>query len=712
MSKKNTPKDKNQNSSSEQNLANTFVKDNGKDPKPFMKIHSETSSKLSKEDLKIALKLMLVSREIDNRAMNLLRQGKTFFHIAAAGHEAIQTAVGMNLNPQKDWLFPYYRDLTLVLAAGVTPKDFFLQCFAKADDPSSGGKQLPCHYGSPHLKLPSQSSNTGTQFLQAVGTALASVKERIDSVTYVSSGEGTTSQGEFHEAINWASREKLPVLFVIENNKYAISVPISQQTGGVGGSIAEMMAGYENLLRIKIDGTDFEESFNSVKNVLDHLRNGRGPVLIEAEVVRLQSHSSSDDQKKYRDHEELKKDLMNCPINKLSQKLISLGILTQAEFDKMRKEAHGEVEKAAAEALKASDPNIQEAEKYIFDESGLKENFVYEKNQSAGPNIVMVDAINHALHEEMAKNDKMFIFGEDIADGKGGVFTATKGLSTKFGEERVFNSPLAEASIMGVAIGMALAGMKPVVEIQFGDYIWPAFMQIKNEMVSFRYRSNNTWTTPVVIRVAVGGYIHGGLYHSQNIESIFAHIPGIYIAFPSNAADAKGLLKTACRINDPVLFCEHKGLYRQSFAITPEPDDEYLVPFGKAKVVREGNDLTVISYGVCLWDSILAAKKLQDEGYSVEVVDLRTIIPLDTETIYNSVRKTNKAVVIHEDTLTGGFGAEIAARISEFCFEHLDGPVKRIAAKDSHIPYSPALEDAILPNRTRIYRGIKELLEY
>jgi len=392
--------------------------------------------------------------------------------------------------------------------------------------------------------------------------------------------------------------------------------------------------------------------------------------------------------------------------------LIASGILTQAEYDKMKKDAHHEVEKAADEAIKEPDPNIHDADKHIFDESGFKEKFVYEKNPPAGPNIVMVDAINHALHEEMAKNDKMFIFGEDIADGKGGVFTATKGLSTKFGSERVFNSPLAEASIMGVAVGMSLAGMKPVIEIQFGDYIWPAIMQMKNELVTFRYRSNNTWTTPVVIRVAVGGYIHGGLYHSQNIEAIFAHMPGIYIAFPSNAADAKGLLKTACRINDPVLFLEHKGLYRQSFAITPEPDDEYLVPFGKAKVVREGNDITVISYGVSLWDSVFAAKKLQDEEYSVEIIDLRTIIPLDTETIFNSVRKTNKAVVVHEDILTGGFGGEIAAQISEFCFEHLDGPIKRIAAKDSHIPYSPALEDAILPNRARIYRGIKELLEY
>lgn len=691
-----------QNKSKHDNKKESLVPDNS----------TMTLNGLSSDDLKIALKFMMLSREIDQKAMNLLKQGKTFFHIAAAGHEAIQTAIGMNLNPQKDWLFPYYRDLTLVLTAGVTAKDFFLQCFAKADDPSSGGKQLPCHYGAPNIKLPSQSSNTGTQFLQAVGTALASVREGKDSITYVSSGEGTTSQGEFHEAINWASREKLPVLFVIENNGYAISVPISQQTGGVGGSIAEMMAGYENLLRIKVDGTDFKESYNTAKKALNHLKNKKGPVLIEAEVVRLQSHSSSDDQKKYRDHTELEKDLMNCPINKLSNKLISDGIVTNTELEKLKKEARDEVEIAAAEALKSADPNIHDADKHVFDESGFREKFVYEKNQPTGPNIVMVDAINHALHEEMAKNDKMFIFGEDIADGKGGVFTATKGLSTKFSNERVFNSPLAEASIIGVAAGMALAGLKPVVEIQFGDYIWPAFMQLRNELATFRYRSNNTWPAPVVIRVAVGGYIHGGLYHSQNIESIFAHIPGIYIAFPSNAADAKGLLKTACRINDPVLFLEHKGLYRQSFAITPEPDEDYLVPFGKAKLVREGNDISVISYGVCLWDSIIAAKKLQDEGYSVEVIDLRTIIPLDTETIYDSVRKTNKAVVIHEDTLTGGFGGEIAARISEFCFEQLDGPVKRIAAKDSHIPYAPPLEDAILPNRNRVYRGIKELLEY
>jgi 2-oxoisovalerate dehydrogenase E1 component len=389
------------------------------------------------------------------------------------------------------------------------------------------------------------------------------------------------------------------------------------------------------------------------------------------------------------------------------------GIINDADYKKIWKEINEEIDEASNRAFKSTDPDPKDATKFVFDESGLKESLEYEKRIPSGDKIVMVDAINHALHEEMKRNKDIYIFGEDVADMKGGVFTATKGLSTTFGDERVFNSPLAEASILGVANGMALAALKPVVEIQFGDYIWPAFMQMKNETSSMRYRSNNVWSTPVVVRVAVGGYIHGGLCHSQNIESIYAHVPGIYIAYPSNAADAKGLLKTACRINDPVLFCEHKGLYRQSYSISQEPDDNYLLPFGKAKVVKEGNDITVVSYGVSIWDSVFAAKKLEEEfGYSVEVIDIRTIIPLDEETIFRSVKKTNKVIVIHEDTLTGGFGAEIAARIADNCFQYLDGPVKRIAAKDSHIPYAPVLENTVLPSRQQIYSGIKELIEF
>lgn len=659
------------------------------------------------------LRMMIRSRIIDNKAMRLLKQGKTFFHIAAEGHEAVQMAIGLQLDPKKDWLFPYYRDLGTVLMAGLTPEEVFLGTFAKATDPASGGRQLPVHWGMINAQIPSQSSPTGTQFLQAVGTALASRRKGIKNVSYVSSGEGTTSQGEFHEAVNWASREKLPVLFVIQNNRYAISVPVEHQTAGKDGSVAEMMGGFHSLYRKKIDGTDFFESFEQIKEAINYIKSGKGPALIEANVVRLQSHSSSDDQKKYRDHSELEKDKEEDPIEKYLGRLKKDKIINDDEYQKIWKEINVEIDEAADRASKSADPDIRDAIKFVYDESGLKESLDYEKRTPSGDKIVMVDAINHALHEEMKRNKDMYIFGEDVADMKGGVFTATKGLSTTFGDERVFNSPLAEASILGVANGMSLASLKPVVEIQFGDYIWPAFMQMKNETATMRYRSNNAWSTPVVVRVAVGGYIHGGLCHSQNIESIYAHVPGIYIAYPSNAADAKGLLKTACRINDPVLFCEHKGLYRQSFAISQEPDDNYLLPFGKAKVVKEGNDITIVSYGLSMWDSFFAAKKLEEEfGYSVEVIDIRTIIPLDEETIFRSVKKTNKVVVIHEDTLTGGFGAEIAARIADNCFQYLDGPVKRIAAADSHIPYAPILENTILPSRQKIYEGIKELLEF
>jgi 2-oxoisovalerate dehydrogenase E1 component len=676
-------------------------------------IYSNGMMGFEKKQLIDILKMMIRSRIIDNKAMRLLKQGKTFFHIAAEGHEAVQMAIGLHLDPKKDWLFPYYRDLGTVLMAGLTPEEVFLGTFAKATDPASGGRQLPVHWGMINAQVPSQSSPTGTQFLQAVGTALASRRKGIKNVSYVSSGEGTTSQGEFHEAVNWASREKLPVLFVIQNNRYAISVPVEHQTAGKDGSVAEMMGGFHALYRKRMDGTDFFESYEELKKAIQYIKSGKGPALIEANVVRLQSHSSSDDQKKYRDHSELEKDKQNDPIEKFEIRLKQEGMITDDEYQKIWKEINEEIDEAADRALKSSDPDIKDAARYVFDESGLKESLDYEKSEPSGEKIVMVDAINHALHEEMKRNKDIYIFGEDIADMKGGVFTATKGLSTNFGDDRVFNSPLAEASILGVANGMALAGLKPVVEIQFGDYIWPAFMQMKNETATMRYRSNNAWSTPVVVRVAVGGYIHGGLCHSQNIESIYAHVPGIFIAYPSNAADAKGLLKTACRINDPVLFCEHKGLYRQSFAIAPEPDDDYLLPFGKAKIVKEGKDITIVSYGVSMWDSVLAAKKLEEEcGYLVEVIDIRTIIPLDEETIFRSVKKTNKVIVIHEDTFTAGFGAEIAARIADNCFQYLDGPVRRIAAKDTHIPYAPILENEVLPSRQQIYNGIKELIEY
>ncbi|NJD21896.1 MAG: tungsten formylmethanofuran dehydrogenase [Melioribacter sp.] len=667
---------------------------------------------MTKDELMNVLRIMTLSRTMDIKVMNLLKQGKAFFHIAGAGHEATQVAFGLAMKKGTDWAFPYYREMCFMLTLGMKPEDAFLAFLAKADDPLTGSRQMPCHWSSKEVNVPTQSSPTGTQFLQAVGAALALKKKGINGVVYVSSGEGTTSQGEFHEAVNWASREKLPVVFVIQNNKWAISVPVQNQTAGKNASILEMMKGYENLLRIEVDGTDFLQVNAAAQSAFKNARLGRGPALVEAHVVRLFSHSSSDDQKKYRPNDSLQEDLKKDPIEILVNVLKKKEILTDLAYSEFKKEISHHVNEAADWALKQEEPKPESAIRYVLDESGTKDRLEYEKGKIEGKPVVLVDAINHALKEEMDRNNKIYVFGEDVSDGKGGVFTSTKGLSTKFGNERVFNSPLAEASIVGVAIGMALSGLKPCVEIQFGDYIWPSFMQFRDEMVMYRYRSNNLFEAPVVTRVAVGGYIHGGLYHSQNIEGFFAHMPGLLIAYPSNASDAKGLLKTALRLNDPVLFLEHKGLYRQSYASSVEPDADYLLPFGKAKIVKEGNDLSVITYGAMVHESNFAVKKLEDDGHSVEIIDIRTIAPLDVDTIYKSVKKTGKAIVIHEDTLTAGFGAEIAALITENCFESLDGPVRRIGALDAPIPFAPNLEHEILPTREKIYKSLKNLLEY
>lgn len=667
---------------------------------------------MTKDELMNVLRIMNLSRTMDIKVMNLLKQGKAFFHIAGAGHEATQVAFGLAMKKGTDWAFPYYRDMCFMLTLGMKPEEAFLAFTGKGDDPLTGSRQMPCHWSSKEFNVPTQSSPTGTQFLQAVGAAMAMRKKGINGVVYVSSGEGTTSQGEFHEAVNWASREKLPVVFVIQNNKWAISVPVQNQTAGKNASILEMMKGYENLLRIEVDGTDFLQVNAAAQSAFKNARQGRGPALVEAHVVRLFSHSSSDDQKKYRPNDSLIEDLKKDPIEILVNVLKKKEILTELAYSEFKKEISHHVNEAADWSLKQEEPKPESAIRYVLDESGKKDRLEYEKGKIEGKSVVLVDAINHALKEEMERNNKIYVFGEDVSDGKGGVFTSTKGLSTKFGNDRVFNSPLAEASIVGVAIGMALSGLKPCVEIQFGDYIWPAFMQFRDEMVMYRYRSNNLFEAPVVTRVAVGGYIHGGLYHSQNIEGFFAHMPGLLIAYPSNAADAKGLLKTALRLNDPVLFLEHKGLYRQSYASSVEPDADYLLPFGKAKVVKEGNDLSIITYGAMVHESNFAVKKLEDDGYSVEIIDIRTIAPLDVDTIYKSVRKTGKAIIIHEDTLTAGFGAEIVAQITENCFESLDGPVRRIGALDAPIPFAPNLEHEILPTREKIYKSLKDLLEY
>lgn len=671
---------------------------------------TNTAANLNENELIEIYRLMLLSRKLDEKQVTFLKQGKQFFHIGAPGHEAAQIAIAKAMKPGIDWAYPYYRDIAFALAFGETPQGILLEALHRADGPSSGGRAMPCHYGNKKLRIPSQSSCTGTQFLQAVGTAMGAVKEGTKEVVYVSSGEGTTSEGEFWEALNWSTREKFPVIFHIQNNKYAISVPIKEQLAT--GSIYTLTEGFKGLNRYFVDGTDFFEVYKAAQDAINKARNGEGPALIESDVVRLFPHSSSDDQRKYRTVEELERDKARDPIPKFERFLLENKILNQDQLNEMRDAVTKEVNEVSdwAEAQPQADGSTVELFVYSSNQPIKKEDFVEKKFE--GPNVVMVDAINHALAEELEYNPKMIIYGEDVAGDKGGVFTVTKGLTARFGQERVFNSPLAEASIVGTAIGLALRGWKPVVEIQFGDYIWPAFMQIRNELSMMRYRSNNSWSVPVVIRVAVGGYIHGGLYHSQSIESFFTHTPGLRVVFPSNAADAKGLLKTACRCDDPVLFLEHKGIYRQSFAATPEPDKDYLIPFGLANVKKIGDDISIITYGMMVQRSIEAARKLEESGYSVEIIDLRTLNPLDVDTILNSVKKTGKVLIVHEETLFSGFGGEISAIIANEAFQYLDAPIMRVAAKDTPVPYAPQLEYAMLPQTETILQALQKLAEY
>ena len=650
---------------------------------------------------------MVLARKLDEKEMTLLKQGKAFFHIGCSGHEAAQLAAANNMNPSKDWAYPYYRDAALCLGLGMTGKEQLLSFLAKDADPSSGGRQMPQHYGHKDLRIVSQSSPTGTQFLQAVGCAMSRKWEKNNEIVYVSSGEGSTSEGEFHEALNWASREKLPVIFHIQDNEYAISVHISEQVSG--SSVFDMVSGYKNLSKYDVDGTDFFETNLAFQQAVDRARKRKGPSVIVSHVVRLLSHSSSDDQRKYRSDKDLDSDKKRDPIIKFEKDCLTVKAMTKADFKKINSEVEHYIDEAVKWVEDQDDPDPSTALDHLYgDMDDINETSLNAINDK----IVLVDAINHALSEEMKENNKIIIYGEDIADPKGGVFTATKGLTDKFGKERVFNSPLAEASIVGTAIGLAVTGWRPCVEIQFGDYIWPAMMQIRDEAACMRYRSNGNWNCPLVIRVAVGGYIHGGLYHSQSIESYFFNMPGIRVVFPSNAADAKGLLKTALRMNDPVLFLEHKGLYRQGYASTPEPDKDYLLPFGKANTIEKGDALTIVCWGAMVQKSIDAVKSSSLEEGDVELIDLRTLNPIDWDAIYHSVEKTGKLLIVHEDTLTGGVGAEIAAKISDDLFEDLDGPIKRVAAKDCHVPYNDLLEAEVLPQTDQIVEAINDLMEY
>ncbi len=659
-----------------------------------------------------AYKTVLTARLIDAKILVLLKQGKAFFHVGCTGHEVAQVATAAAMRPGHDWAYPYYRDLAFALKYGYTIDDTIREAMHRQGGPGSNGFSMMGHYGKAELRIIAQSSPTGTQYLQAVGTAMGAVREKTDEVVYVSSGEGATSEGEFHEAVNWAARDRLPVIFLIENNKYAISVPVTDQVAG--GSVAKMVRGYEGLDARCVDGCDYPAMYQVAGAAVARARKGEGPTLIEAQVVRLLAHSSSDDQRKYRDAGDLEEDLRRDPLPRFERLLIEKGIFTAEDVTRMRTELQAEIDRVAKEVETLPVPDPAEVDRFVYSPKRLVPPDGFVEPEHTGPKVVLVDAINHALAEELERDPGILVYGEDVGRGKGGVFTATKGLTEKFGEERVFNSPLAEASIVGTAFGLAVRGtFKPVVEIQFGDYIWPAFMQIRDEITMLRYRSYNTWSCPMVIRVAVGGYIHGGLYHSQSIDGFFTHIPGIRVVFPSTAADAKGLLKTACREDDPVLFLEHKGLYRQGFASSPEPASDYLLPFGIAKIRKAGDDITVITWGMLVQRSLDAARAVEERlGLSVEVIDLRTLNPLDKDTVLTSVRKTGKVLIVHEDTLTGGFGGEIAAIIAEEAFERLDAPVVRVAAKDSPVPYAPPLEYAMLPQEADVVRALEKLARY
>ncbi len=664
---------------------------------------------LGKSELLHCYKEMLRARLVDQKIITLYKQNKCHFQIGVAGHEAVQVATGLVFEGGKDWFYPYYRDMALCGSIGMTNEEFILNALNKQADPNSHGRQMPMHYGSKKLNIVNQSSPTGTQLLQAVGCALALRKQGKDQVTYVSLGEGTCSQGDFHEALNWAAREKLAVIFMVQNNKFAISVPVSEQLAGQ--SVYKIAAGYENLDRAEIDGTDVIESYEAVRSAYLRAASGQGPTLIEAHVPRLQSHSISDNHLKYRSKEDIDKEHKRCPISKLGQYLVQKKFASASELTKLEETLKAEIDTAAEWAEAQPDPSAADAETFVYVNPKPWEGVSEAAPQ--GEEVYMVDALNHALDEELSRNPNMYVFGQDVAHGKGGVFTVTANLTAKYGSARVFNAPLAESSIAGVAVGMATVGLKPVAEIQFGDYCWTAMMQLRNELAMMHYRSGGDFSCPAVIRIPVGGYIHGAAYHSQNIEATFTHFPGLYVIYPSNATDAKGLLKSAIRASDPVLFLEHKGLYRQVYSKGVEGDADYVIPIGKAKVVRQGTQATIVTWGALVNKSLVAANELQAEGYSIEVIDLRTLLPLDIETVFNSIRKTNRVLVAHEDVRFMGYGAEIGAQIAEHCFEHLDAPVKRIGMKEvAAVPHAPVLEDVILPQNRDVIAALKELLAY
>jgi 2-oxoisovalerate dehydrogenase E1 component len=735
---------------SQKSLAHKNVSSEKTAPKSTEALAKAEYAGLSKAQLVEFYRLMYLSRRTDDREIQLKKQQKIYFQISCAGHEALLVAAGMALKPAYDWFFPYYRDRAICLALGNTVEEQLLQAVGAADDPASGGRQMPSHWTSKRLNIVSPSSSTATQCLHAIGCAEAGryfshhpeaakkvdgdyrefkdVTFHGDEVTYVSIGEGSTSQGEFWESLNTASNGKLPVLYVVEDNGYAISTPVEANTPG--GNISRLIANFPNFHFAEVDGTDAVASYAAMVEAVAYCRAGKGPALVHGHVVRPYSHSQSDDETNYRSAEELQADALRDPISKMQMWLLREGILDGAGITEVERKVDEEIQRATDRALNAVLAQPESILKHVYSEDLRPMDAVFEsvpQPTADDAERTMLDLINLCLKDEMRRDERVVVFGEDVADatrdkelregklkGKGGVFKVTHGLQKEFGNDRVWNSPLAEANITGRAIGMAVRGMKPVVEIQFFDYIWPAMHQMRNELALMRWRSNGTFTCPLVMRVPAGGYLTGGsIYHSQSGESIFTHTPGVRIVMPSNALDAIGLLRTAIRCDDPVLFLEHKNLYRSVFGRGVYPGPNYTVPFGKAAIVKPGKDLTVITYGAVVPRALEAARRMEREfGVDVELIDLRSLSPYDWEAIATSVKKTSKVMVAHEDMQSWGYGAEIAARIGDELFHDLDAPVRRVGAMDTFVGYQPLLEDVILPQVEHLFVAMRDLAAF